>query len=134
MCIRDRYHVAEGPGFESPRAQNPKGGSCAFLSCHVAESAKKACELAKFGDNRRAVGMLHAVRDRSKGRASSGRRVCICDHGLSQEAVECIKLRPIERESRSNAEHKQVLEMLTQNRKTKTDAFRVNNKIRHDSL
>ena len=109
MCIRDRgvgfesrwaqhskgkvinvplYHVAEGPGFESPRAQNPKGGSCAFLSCHVAESAKKACELAKFDDNQQAVGMLYSMRDSSERRASSGKMVGNCDHGLSQEIVE----------------------------------------------
>ena len=75
--------------------------------------------------------MLHSMRDSSERRASSGKMVGNCDHGLSQEVVECKRLRPIERESRGNDEHKQVLEMLTQNRKTKTDAFLVNNKIHH---
>ena len=39
-----------------------------------------------FDENRRAVGMLHPMRDKNLGHVPGGRRDDTCDHGLSRRS------------------------------------------------
>ena len=58
-----------------------------FSCIKVDEWKARERELVTFGENRRAVGVLNAMRDKNEGTYRGGRRDDTCDHGLSRRPL-----------------------------------------------